>query len=251
MPQPHDVLWTGGWDSTFRVIQAVLVEQREVRPHYIIDPVRRSSLLELQAISAVRAALHRLDPAAADRIHELKITPLMEIPGDTSITSAYREMRTRAYLGSQYEWLARYAESKRLERLELSVHVDDKAYHFLEGKVEATGEGIWRLRNDAPSREQKIFSRFSFPLLTLAKLQMREQASDHAFLSVLENAWFCHHPLGGQPCGLCNPCRYTVEEGMGYRLPWQGRLRYRFRFLRHALQAKRTLVRKSRQVFVR
>ncbi|MDN3555012.1 7-cyano-7-deazaguanine synthase [Halomonas maura] len=251
MRQAIDAFWTGGWDSSYRVIQAALVEQRDVRPHYIIDPVRRSSLHELQAISTIRSALRRLDPAAADRIQELRITPIMEIPEDTRIMAAYRGMRASAYLGGQYVWLANYAQSRGLERLELSVHVDDKAYHFLRGKVEETDEGIWQLSDDVVGHERELFSRFTFPLLTLSKLQMREQASRHGFLEVLENAWFCYHPLGGRPCGVCNPCQFTMEEGLSYRLPWQGRLRYRLRFLRQVLQAQRALVRKGRRVLAR
>lgn len=248
MSNAIDVLWTGGWDSTFRVIHMSLVEKRVVNPHYIIDPVRRSSLRELQAISEVRSALHRIDAVAADRINELRITPIMEIPEDKAVTDAFKRMRATTYLGGQYDWLARYAKLRRLQRLELSVHVDDKAHHFLQGKVEATGDGIWKLRDDVSGHEREIFSHFTFPLLTLSKLQMRQQAESHGFLAVLENAWFCYHPLGGRPCGVCNPCQYTMEEGMSYRLPWQGRLRYRFRFLRQALRAQRALVRKGRQM---
>ncbi len=251
MSDAIDVLWTGGWDSTYRVIHAAMIERREVYPHYIIDPVRRSSLRELQAISDVRSALRRLDTAAADRIQELRITPIMEIPEDRSITAAYKGMLATAYLGSQYDWLARYAQSQGLKKLELSVHVDDKAHHFLQGKVEETNGSVWVLKNDVSGYERILFSRFTFPLLPLSKLQMRELASHHGFLAVLEKTWFCYHPLGGQPCGVCNPCQYTMEEGMSYRLPWQGRLRYRFRFLRQVLHTQRALVKKGRQLLAR
>ena len=36
------VLWTGGWDSTFRVLYLVLVEKCQVQTYYIIDPFRWS-----------------------------------------------------------------------------------------------------------------------------------------------------------------------------------------------------------------
>lgn len=32
----NNVLWTSGWDSTFRIIQ-LIKEGREVQPYYIID----------------------------------------------------------------------------------------------------------------------------------------------------------------------------------------------------------------------
>lgn len=38
--QTHHLLWTGGWDSTFRVLQLLLCSRDAVQPHYIIDPER-------------------------------------------------------------------------------------------------------------------------------------------------------------------------------------------------------------------
>ena len=32
------LLWTGGWDSTFRLLQLLLLYEKKVQPYYIIDP---------------------------------------------------------------------------------------------------------------------------------------------------------------------------------------------------------------------
>ncbi|MCM2972627.1 hypothetical protein [Larsenimonas suaedae] len=239
-----DVLWTGGWDSTYRVLSAALVEGKTVVPHYIVDLGRASSLRELQAISEVRVALSKIDPDAAERIEPLRITPVSEIPANPELSAAYHRLTQQAHLGSQYDWLARYAESERIEHLELSVHVDDKAYRFLDGKVVTTDEGIWTF-DPRIDTDEAIFRFFDFPLLNISKTQMKAEAERHGFIDALEKAWFCFTPMDRAPCGLCNPCRYAIEEGMSYRLPPKALRRHRTRHLRRAARAPITLSRRA------
>ena len=234
IPGSVDVLWTGGWDSSFRVLSLALIEKTTVQPHYIVDLGRASSLRELQAMASIRENLARLDRQASQRIHPTVITCVSDIPDDPAMTQSYRRLKAQAHLGSQDEWLARYARHRALSTLELSVHIDDKAYFFLQGRVTRAQPGHWRLRADDPAEEDlRLFANFRFPLLTLSKTAMRQRAIEQGFIALLEKSWFCFTPRAGQPCGLCNPCRYSIEEGMGYRLPRASRLRYR---LRHPIQ---------------
>jgi len=67
--------------------------------------------------------------------------------------------------------------------------------------------------------EYTIFGRFSFPILNLTKLDMNRLARERGWQEIMLQTWFCHRPVKDKPCGRCNPCRYTVEEGMGFRIP--------------------------------
>ncbi len=40
-------------------------------------------------------------------------------------------------------------------------------------------------------------------------------------------------PVNGKPCGRCNPCRYTIREGMAERLPRDVVMRYRIEHLKY------------------
>ena len=51
----HRVLWTGGWDSTFRVLELVLHWKVSVEPHYVI--FHPSAPQEMAAMDAIRQAL--------------------------------------------------------------------------------------------------------------------------------------------------------------------------------------------------
>jgi hypothetical protein len=227
-----DILCTGGGDSSFRGLSLALTEKATVQPHYIIDLGRLSSLRELQAINDIRQCLARFDSQASQRIKPTILTSINDIPPDQAITQSYRRLKSRAHLGSQYDWLARYAQFRNLTTLELSVHIDDKAYFFLQGQVTPAASGHWALKRSGDSQEDDlhIFANYRFPVLMLTKEQMRQRAMEQGFIALLEKSWFCFTPRAGQPCGLCNPCRYSIEEGMSYRLPRASRLRYRFRY---------------------
>jgi hypothetical protein len=214
------ILWTGGWDSTFRVLYATLIDGKRVEPHYIIDTGRPSSLHELRAISRMRDLLRISNKQAYDRISNLQITSGNEIPEDMEITNSWKRLRCRMDLAQQYDWLARYAKSKNLTDLELCAVRDGHLYTFLKEKVEQTSFGSCGLKLGVAAGEGgEVFARFQFPLLEYTKAQMREIAKKQGFIEILEKSWFCHEPINGKPCGMCNPCVVTVEEGMRYRLP--------------------------------
>ena len=48
-----NIFWTGGWDSTFRVLQLLIAKKKTVQPFYINDPNRKSAEKELNAMKTV------------------------------------------------------------------------------------------------------------------------------------------------------------------------------------------------------
>jgi hypothetical protein len=239
------IFWTGGWDSTFRVLYAALVEAKRVEPHYIIDTGRPSSLHELRAISRVRDSLRTSNMQAYDRISNLQVTSGNEIPEDMEITNSWQRLRCRMDLARQYDWLARYAKSKNLTDLELCAVRDGHLYYFLKENVEQTSSGnYWLKRDVAVGEGGEVFARFEFPLLQYTKAQMKDIAKKHGFLEILEKSWFCHEPINGMPCGMCNPCVVTVEEGMRYRFTRTALFRHHLvQFVRRSPLSKVKLIR--------
>ena len=230
------ILWTGGWDSTFRVLYATLVDGKRVEPHYIVDTARLSSLHELGAISEIRDSLRMSNKEAYERISDLRLTLKSEIPDDRDITNSWERLKLKAPLGRQYDWLARYAKARNVIDLELSVHVDDKAHFFLNGNVEQIPSGGYRLSRGIIG-DERIFARFKFPILGYSKTQMRDTAKEHGFIETLEKSWFCHRPMNGMSCGMCSPCVYTIKEGMRYRLPRESLIRYHMKRYRQVIQS--------------
>lgn len=222
--QPVNLLWTSGWDSTFRLLELVVVARRPVQPYYVYDRARGSSDIELRTQRTIRDAITAAYPESAALIAETRVIDGSDIPADDSITGAFGHLVRKSYIGFQYDYLSRLAHAEDIEALELSVHKDDKIFRHLDGNIEQEESGTYRI-SDGASADVDFLRRFRFPILDLTKKDMERQATQAGFAEILELTWFCHYPVRSKPCGRCNPCRYTMEEGLGRRLPWTRRLR--------------------------
>ncbi len=56
-PAPINLFWTGGWDSTFRLLQLIIIYQKKVQPYYIIDNNRKSVQNELLRLKNIKRFL--------------------------------------------------------------------------------------------------------------------------------------------------------------------------------------------------
>lgn len=198
------LLWTGGWDSTFRLLQALLVEGRPVQPVYLVNPARRSTLHELRAMEAVRDGV-RARLAEPDLLRPTAVHVRDQFPPGPHLRALHEQVAAVNRLGTQYLWLAAAAEALGWQDVELSIERYPDApglTPFLLGSRDG----------DLPGAE--LFRAFRFPVLHLTKDEMRERARAHGFLELLLLRWFCHDPFGRWPCGRCRPCSLAVWDGV-------------------------------------
>ena len=232
------LLWTGGWDSTFRLLSLVIGERREVQPYYIVDSLRQRPAVpaEREAMRLIRQRLQQRYPEAAVRLADTIECRLADIDADAEIFEHYERCLACGFIGGQYEWLARYCRQHHIEGMELSIHRDDKARTLLEDQIAFSRDRLDpRYAGDC---RYELFKSFRFPLFDLTKQQMQRAARQAGFDDLMQLTWFCHRPRHGKPCGTCNPCIYTIEEGLEERVPFGGRIRYHLRVvprLRHWL----------------
>jgi hypothetical protein len=162
-------------------------------------------------------------------LHKPVIATVADLRPDPEITSRFERLRARSHLGGQYDWLGRFAVQHGLTDLELAIHQDDHAAAFLHPHVvreDGDGDPFHRLRDDPPDDDLRIFRHYRFPVFDQTKRDMQRIAGEHGFADLMELTWFCHIPTSdGLPCGRCNPCRYTMAEGLARRIPLQTRLR--------------------------
>ncbi|GGN54808.1 7-cyano-7-deazaguanine synthase [Oceanobacillus indicireducens] len=216
------VLWTGGWDSTFRVLDLVLNKKETVLPYYVFDSGRKSTDMEIETMENIRGLIADISKEAAGRIMKSEMINKSGIPQNEEITTAFKTLANQSHLGGQYDWLARYCEHNSVSNLELCVHLDDTVEGFIKKDVRLVEKGndhYYELIDDPSQQELNIFSYYNYPLLNMTKLDMEAQAKDKGFSHIMEETWFCHSPYKGKPCGMCNPCKYTRDEGLGRRVP--------------------------------
>ncbi len=233
-PAVPTLLWTGGWDSTFRLLQRLLIERQPVQTLYVVNPARQSTHAELDAMRRIKHGLFARYPEAETKLLDSRTVEFHEIERQDRYQTAHDRINAKQYLGTQYAWLARFCACRGIRNLELAIHQDDKAHRILAPFVNrsSTTEG-YRI-DDAFSEtdEHRLFRFFVFPILALTKKEMQRIAYTEGFADLMKLTWFCHTPWRGrQPCGVCNPCVYTIEEGLGYRVPWRGKLKYHARAL--------------------
>ena len=232
------ILWTGGWDSSYRVCHLAIVEQKIVAPIYFKSPWRHTTPLELEAIDRLLAALQEQFPEARQRILPLQVFPMdrEQDPRDPFIVDHYA-LQSVTRIGPQYALLARELHRLDLHGVEMCIHVGDhpgkgpvgKFTLLFQNRLERHVEhGVEYYQLAGPAgldATARVFSRLRFPLHNVTKTQTRDLARLHGFERLLHLTWFCYHPRSGRPCGVCNPCLQAIADDFGWRIGFTGHLR--------------------------
>jgi hypothetical protein len=101
------VLWTGGWDSTYRIVE-LSRQNTLIEPIYVYGDNRLSEKKEISAMKRILKELKRMKETKA-KFLPIKFMSKDSIPPNQEITVAYNKIARETNLGSQHEWLARLA----------------------------------------------------------------------------------------------------------------------------------------------
>lgn len=228
MNNVRQVLWTGGWDSTFRVLQIVVVNNGPVQTYYIVDPFRWSIVQELKAMSRIKKLLSKRYPQASNLLLPTILFDKTDIREDREIADSIIGLRNK--IGGQYEWLAMWAKQTGIKDLELVIEQSDSrtgCHSVVRPLLKKTENGHVVDDKYAGTPEHDLFRYFLFATTDVSKLDMLRIAREKGFDDILELSWFCHRPkLSSLPCGTCNPCKSTKHKGLGYRLGIYGNIAY-------------------------
>jgi hypothetical protein len=216
-----NILWSGGWDSTYRVLELLLIENQKVHPYYIVDPMRKSIPNEIIAMTLINHRIQTTFPDQAARLMPAELIHLEAIPPDEEITGWFNYLGSKIHIGAQYEWLPRFAKHKA-NKLELCVerNPDTSTQGIFHNSVRPLLKGTGhecKIEGPLPDPALQIFTYFRYPLmLRLTKADMRAIAEEHGFIDIMKLTWFCHNPRNGLPCGHCRPCSLAHHTGFDY-----------------------------------
>lgn len=222
------IFWTGGYDSTFRVVALSRCDV-SIQPIYMSDK-RPSEDLELKAIKEITSLLLK-HPDTKAEILPLQIIGYDEREDDKEYREAYDRIYQKDFVGPQYIWLGVFAEKN--PNIEMSIHKDDKAISIIlkYGKLKKVtdcliGDYYVVDKENSPEDITKLWGNLHFPLVYITKKEMRDFYKEHGYSEVASKTWFCYRPINGKPCGMCNPCKYTIEEGLKERFTKMALARY-------------------------
>jgi hypothetical protein len=233
MSEQVNILWTGGWDSTFQLLQLLLIRKTMVTPFYLIDAERPSTGKELQTMKRIKERLFKDYPHTRELIQPGRFYAVEDIAPDAEITAAFDAICKEHHLGVQYEWFARFCKQQGLADMQMGIQHGGRIHHLLKQMVSADEDGFHIQPGNEAANEYTLFHRFNFSIIGMTKLQMAEYAKEQGWERIMHMTWFCFTPKrDGTPCGKCNPCRYAIEEGLGWRIPERKPLPLNRRILR-------------------
>lgn len=221
MTRKINILWTGGLDSTYRVLE-LSREDVIIQPYYL-SSVNPSTQYEIKAISELTEIIINR-PETKAHFLPIIIVQTSQIKPDESITAAWEKLHQISSLGSQYDWIARFADQNNLT-LELGIEKDPCESTIVRCLSNCGGvvvEDQQYVKSSCSTDESKLVfqnMRFPLPLYNMTKKDEIAQYKAWHAEDVLSKIWFCYRPVNGKPCGLCDPCKTYIEVGVSYMIP--------------------------------
>lgn len=241
----RNILWTGGWDSTYRLVE-LSFETISIQPIYVYGEGRKSENYEIRAMERIIEQLNAKSATEAT-ILPIKYIHFDSIQKNKEISKGYNNLSSQKHFGSQYEWLPCLA--LKYNGLEIGI---EKAPPEQSGAIAAivnNGEVNYNedkdtyLIDEANSNDDLIilFKNLSFPIINKTGEDMKANIFKWGYQDVMENVWMCFNPIFGKPCGTCNPCKSKMNTNMGFLLPPVSKRRYENRDKKSSQQMNRIL----------
>lgn len=225
-----NLLWTSGWDSTFRLLQIILIEEKSVQPIYIIDRSRKSLKVEQEGIEKI---LNKIKAEHYEAFQQ--ILPVRYVEEDLTINNeiakSSKYINSFIRLGSQYSWLAQFCHNHNLKNVEIcndkNLNTNSLTYFISKNYLEVDETNPKNI--ESYSHAKTIFQYFNFPVIKLSKRDMLDIIKLNKWENIMYLTWFCHKPRKNKACGKCVPCINVIKKGMGFRIPFFNRLRGYFK----------------------
>ena len=228
------LFWTGGWDSTFQLLQLLLIYDCEVTPFYLIDSKRPSTGNELFAMTKMKKYLFKEFPRTKELLKPTRYYSTEDVKPDDLIEASFKKVRLKTHLGEQYNWMARVCKELGINDMNLSMEKavkpsENHTFYRLKQKMDikvVNGQEVYQISKELEGEDvYNIIQYFYFPILDLTKFDMVQIAEKNGWMKVLSMTWFCFYPTrNNQPCGTCIPCQQRIKEGFMWNFPLRRRI---------------------------
>lgn len=216
------LFWTGGYDSTFRLCQALIDENKVVQPIYISDIIdnlpqnntrRQNQKNEYEAMKKIVQMLNNKYPRTRKTLLPLK--DIKKITVDDEISYHMRVLKSQGRVRRavcQYGAMAQVTKNLG-KNIEICVENEPGSMlnKTMKGQMKCLGNVCYlkdRLADNDKSLE--IFRRFIFSTIKFSKEDMLKIAEKGEYDDILKVTWSCWYPRGGKPCGRCIMCRERI-----------------------------------------
>lgn len=206
------IYWSGGYNSTFRLIQLLLLEEKPVQTIYInLDSVENNKL-EIEHMKEIRTLLCKNYPIIKNRFPPTMY--VSKIKRDPEIKTQFDNLHKKYGFfefdsgKDKYELMARYSYHHD-HPIELCIDKDE--YHlnnaiktFLEKKTKFTSKKLDTL--PIHFIDLNIFKNCRFPLVDFTKEDMKNTTIKNNFYYIIKKSWTCTNSKNNNPCNTCTNC---------------------------------------------
>jgi len=211
------IFWSGGYSSTFRLCQLLLIEEKYVQPIYLntnnFGNYTLKNKMEISRMKQIRNQLLKDYPILKTRLAPTKYVKF--IKHDPIITNQFKYLHTEFFFFESNEKKDKYENIARFSRhhkhpIELPI---DKDEYYLQKVIkpylETSFENHKKLKIDIPPKYQNIhiFNNCRFPVLHLNKNNMKTISINNNFYYILKMSWSCNDPIENNiACLKCSNC---------------------------------------------
>lgn len=209
-PKPVYIFWTGGYDSTFRICELLIIQKVPVKPIYIkynLDSenktdfwVRKNRKEEMDAMKKIRNILNQRFPYTKNLFKKTKYINKNSLNYDydkkfleLNLWPNKRKIHQYNHLGS-----VSYKLKKHIETGVLGLKKNSPFSIFINKHI----SNNYQL--SVPENHPLFY--LSFPLMNKTKKDLCMISKKYNFNDIIKMSWSCWFPVDGKPCHQCPMC---------------------------------------------
>lgn len=223
-----NILWTGGWDSTFRLCQLSRMDGVEVQPVYFSVQGysdRTNWKKEIQAQDTLLPLLREKEETKACILNPIRLTE-KDLPRSKNFDQAFEKWKLSPLMPGQLHFLGKLPllfpkleyciEGPTLKRRQQGFKLG-KTQVFLEEhgfRFHFRPDGYADMDTSQADPELKLlWGGFTFPILGITEMAMVPIIRSWGYEDLFKHTWTCDYG-GEEPCGVCHNCETKWASGM-------------------------------------
>ena len=226
-----EVLWSGGFDSTFMLILLAKNFNGEIQPYYL-NSNRHLKEFEINAIKKIYKMLKDKTDLKAKILPVKFVQEKFFIPSADVVQAFNRLLTYYPNFGKQQQILAEFSKKHKGiycgQRTYSNVMGGSRLLMFKFGNIKIDSNKVgYFLESDCNPDVFLLYGNMKHPLITYTEKDMLSTIKSWKYEDVFQHINFCYFPIDGKPCGMCFPCSVKLKQNNTYLFDDNGFRRYK------------------------
>ena len=217
-----EVLWSGGFDSTFMVVN-YLMQGYTVKPYYILFD-RDWHQREINTLKKLS------DVISSCEIISGKLLPFTVVPKSSLKVVKKIENAWEKFKGEPYYAAKQYVYFSFFFFFHSGIAIGQERYYsepghttrlmYEKGHMKFTKDGVGYFNvKDCHPLVYALYGKSVYPVCLLTNRMMMDKFKEWGLEKIAFMTLSCHYPISGEPCGVCDPCITKIRQHMDELFP--------------------------------